>query len=108
MAGGNQSTSKRGYRNLKGGGQKAPDVRSLSGAELLGDENNTQLFDGNGLAEPIDTEFGLSMTKETPNAGGYKGQANGYLVEAADIEGGVPARTSKPKNASAFPGGGWD
>jgi len=122
MAGGNQSSSKRGYRNLKGGGQKAPDVRALSGSETFGDENNTQLFgpggntgiggsqgQGNPLAEKIDTEYGISSFNETPNGGGYKGNANGYLEESADISGGIPSRESKPaKGANPEPGGGWE
>lgn len=118
MPGGNTSSTKKGYRNLKGGGQKSYDVRALSGAETIGDENNMQLFQYPG-GDPnyhVDTEYGISAYNQTPEGGGYKGVKNGYLNEPADIYGGIKSRATKPANgthtglkrgSNPLPGGGF-
>lgn len=107
--GGNSSSSKRPYQNMKSGGQKALDVRALSGGETFGDQENTQLFDGNGNPVKHDLDMGISRYGETPDGGGYKGVANGYLTESKEVMGGVKSRqTHAAKNANPQPGGGWE
>ena len=117
MPGGNTSSRGKPYQNLKGGGQKAPDVRALSGAETFGDSRNMQLFEGGG-EYPTDTEFGLSKYNETPIGGGYQGNVQGYVtekpgtgraVESEKVGAPVPYRGSKPmKDSDPTPGGGWE
>ncbi len=120
MPGGNTSSSKQGYRMLKGGGQKAPDVRALSGGETFGDEMNMQLFDRGGQGEyKADTEYGLSnWSHDTPDGGGFGGNAQGYKTEkpgsqikhpGEKIGSPAPSRLSKPTSgANPQPGGGWE
>lgn len=117
MPGGNTNSRSRPYQNLKGGGQKAPDVRALSGSETFGDEQNMQLFE-EGPTYKTDTELGLSKWNQTPDGGGYGGNANGYLTEkpgsgrtaeSEKVGSPVPYRGSRPmRNADPEPGGGWE
>jgi len=106
MPGGNSSSSKRPYRNLKGGGQRPYDVRALSGGETFGSDTNMQLFEREG-EDYEDTEYGLSKWKPTPEGGGYKGNSQGNTYEHPNVGSPVPARTTKPKKGDAHPGGGW-
>lgn len=105
MPGGNTSSSKRPYRNLKGGGQRAPDVMALNGSELLGNEMNMGLDTIKG-EYAVDIEYGLSSTEATPEAPGDTQGNSGWAMkkpEGDDRAAKIPA----PKKGDATPGQGW-
>lgn len=105
MAGGNTSSSKRPYRNLKGGSQLNPEVMSLYAAQVLSSEKNLNI-DGLPVEDYIDTEYGLSMWKPTPDAKGDTQGNSGWKSAGPGGDNRAPnLKVGGSKDPT--PGGGW-
>lgn len=106
MPGGNTMRPGRPHRMLKGGGQLAPDVKALSGAETIASESNMGLFTIKGEYQE-DTEYGLSNTNPIPNyAEDTQGNKGWKMVAPQGDDRGLPV-TGPGKPANPLPGGGW-
>ena len=113
MPGGNSSSSKRPHRMLKDGSMNSPDVKALSGAELLAKPSyqGLQLDESPPGGYEIDTDYGYS--KYTGIAE-FKGDTQGndgwqkLATEAPNSAVGGRANYVKPQKGNPMAGKGGE
>jgi hypothetical protein len=104
-AGGNTSSSRKGYQHMKGGGQGAHDVKTLNATEAFADPNNL-MCDEPYLGDESDRQFGYNYdilgnpgnSEDTQGTSGWKMAHPGPGITR-------PRKVSGSKDPT--PGGGW-
>jgi hypothetical protein len=93
---------------LKGGGQAAADVKALSGAELIGSDDNLGLWSIKTENYKADVQYGLSSVDPIPNyAEDTQGNKGWKTVGPSGDDRGKPVPSGPGKAANPLPGGGW-
>lgn len=105
-SGGNSSSSTKGMQNIKGGGQSALDVRTLSATEVFASDDHLGIDEAYN-SDPADRQFGLPFNILDMPENKEDTQGNSGWKDANPGSGVLPimklSGSSDPQ-----PGGGFD